>query len=223
MSKVIDNIEKLRTSKGYTQDKIASVIGVGRTTYNGIKNGNRSLTIEELEKLSAFFNVPISELFDTPRNNEKFRQMYFYILRHFKSGIPKTKLAKLLYLADFSYFYDNLESISGVRYVRRQYGPVADIFFETTEDLYDTGKIYIESLDHAMMIQSSSNPGYELLNDDEKELIDKICEYWKDRRTAEIVNFTHEQKPWMMYRDGEYIQYESIIQEDPNHVFAPIG
>jgi len=220
---VVSNIEKIRTARGLTQEQVADVLGVSRATYINIKKGARDLTTSELEKLSAYFNVPIAELFHQPRNNEKFKQMYFYILRYFREGITKTKLAKLLYLADFSYFYDNLAPMSGVRYVRREYGPVADIFFELTDDLYDKGKINIKPLDYALMINSTSIEQEDsLLSDEEKELLDKICNFWKDKRTSEVVNFTHEQKPWKMCRDGEYIPYSLIIQEDPNHVYAPI-
>jgi len=222
MSDVVSNVERIRALQGLTQEQVADALGVSRATYINIKKGKRDLTTSELAKLSAFFNVPIAEFFDQPRNNEKFKQMYFYILRYFKDGIPKTKLAKLLYLADFGYFYDNLASMSGVRYVRRDYGPVADIFFELTDDLYDKGKINIKPYDYALMINSTTIEQDDgLLSDEEKALISKICVFWKDKRTSEIVNFTHEQKPWKMCRDGEYIPYSLIIQEDPNHVYAP--
>ena len=222
MSVVVNNVERIRSSHGLTQEQVADVLGVSRATYISVTKGNRDLTTGELEKLSAYFNVPIAELFDQPRNNEKFKQMYFYILRYFKDGIPKTKLAKLLYLADFSFFYDNLVPMSGVRYVRREYGPVADIFFELTDDLYDRGKINIKPLDYALIINATTIEQDDgLLSSEEKDLMDKICVFWKEKRTSEIVNFTHEQKPWKMCRDGEYIPYSLIIQEDPNHVYAP--
>ena len=220
----MENIEQVRNSQGYTQEQISHVLGVSRLTYISVKNGKRDLGVSELEKLAAFFNVPVSEFFDQPRDNAKFRQMYFYILRNFKEGVPKTKLAKLLYLADFAYFYDNLEPISGVRYLRREYGPVADVFFELTDDLFDKGKIDIIPLDFALMIKpTTSEQDYSLLSEAEKDMIDNICHYWKDRRTSEIVNFTHEQKPWKACRDGEYIPYSLIIQEDPDHVYTPAG
>ena len=223
VSEAVKNIEKIRSSHGLTQEQVANVLGVSRATYISVARGNRDLTTSELEKLSAYFNVPIAEFFNQPRNNEKFKQMYFYILRCFKEGIPKTKLAKLLYLADFSFYYENLIPMSGVRYVRREYGPVADIFFEMTEDLFDKGKINITPLDYALMIDSTTiEENDSLLSTEEKDLLDKICVFWKDKRTSEIVNFTHEQKPWKMCRDGEYIPYSLIIQEDPCHVYAPI-
>jgi len=222
MGEVANNIEKIRIGRGLTQEQVAGVLEVSRVTYIKIKNGKRDLTTCELEKLAAFFNIPIVDLFDQPRNNEKFKQMYFYVLRFFKNGIPKTKLAKLLYLADFSYFYEKLLPMSGVRYVRREYGPVADIFFELTDDLYDKGKIDIEPLDSALMIKATTTEQEDgLLSDEERNLLDKICIYWRDKRTNEIVNFTHEQKPWKTCRDGEYIPYSLIIQEDPDRVYAP--
>lgn len=222
MDEIVNNIEEIRYSKGITQEEIASVLGMSRATYNNIKNGNRDFTTTELRVLSTFFDIPVAEFFDQPRNNEKFKQMYFYILNYFKEGIPKTKLAKLLYLADFGHFYENLVPMSGVRYVRREYGPVADIFFELTDDLYDKGKIDIQPLDYAFLIKPTTIEYEEsTLTDEERKLINKICEFWKDRRTNEIVNFTREQKPWKMCRDGEYIPYSLIIQEDPSHVYTP--
>ena len=223
MGEVLNNIEKIRIARGFTQEQIANVLCMSRVTYINVTKCKRDLTISELEKLSAFFNIPIAELLDQPRNNEKFKQMYFYILRNFKEGIPKTKFAKLLYLADFCYYYDNLMPISGVRYVRREYGPVADIFFELTDELYDKGKINIEPLDYALIIKSTTlEQDDNMLSTEEKTLLDKLCDYWKDKRTSEIVNFTHEQKPWKACRDGEYIPYSLIIQEDPNHVYTPL-
>ncbi|MDL2235798.1 DUF4065 domain-containing protein [Christensenellaceae bacterium OttesenSCG-928-L17] len=224
MGKIANNIERIRNARGITQEQVADVLGVSRATYINVESGKRDLNTSELEKLSAFLNIPISELFDQPRDSEKFKQMYFYVLSHFKGGVPKTKLAKLLYLIDFSNFYDNLIPMSGVRYVRRKYGPVADVFFEMTDDLFENGKINIQPLNEAFMIEPTTmDEEYGLLSDEDKARIDRICEFWKNRRTSEIVNFTHEQKPWKECRDGEYIPYSLIIQEEPNRVYAPIA
>ncbi len=216
------NIERLRKERGLTQEQVAKMLNLSRPTYVNIESGEREPNVSELERLAAVFGVSMSELLSGSRNNKKFEQMYFYILRKFKNGVPKTKLAKMLYLADFSYFYDNLKPMSGVTYIRRDYGPVADIFFETTDALFDAGKISIEPLDRALIIKSTSFlPNDELLADDEKKRMDEIVRYWKNKNTQEIVNFTHEQKPWRSRMDGEEIPYVSIIQEDPEHVYAP--
>ena len=218
------NIERLRKERKITQEQMAKMLGLSRPTYINMENGEREPSVSELERLAAIFGVSASELLGGPRNNKKFEQMYFYILRKFKNGVPKTKLAKLLYLADFSYFYDNLEPMSGVTYIRRDYGPVADIFFETTDNLIDTGKVSVRQLDRAFMIKLASVlENDDLLSDAEKARMDEIVDLWKDKSTQEIVNFTHEQKPWRSRMDGEVIPYVSIIQEDPDHVYTPVA
>ncbi|MDP3444174.1 MAG: DUF4065 domain-containing protein [Ignavibacteria bacterium] len=225
-TQLVERITKLREKSGLTQEQVASNLGLSRQRYILVEKGERDLSTEELEILAGLFGISIVDFFNEERNNKKFLQMYFYILKHAgKNGrIPKTKLAKLLYLADFRNFFDELEPMSGVRYIRREYGPVADIFFEVTEDLYDTGKIDIEPYNDAMMIKSTtSDIDDSLLSDGEKNRLDEICDLWKDKRTAEIVNFTHQQKPWLACKDGEYIPYTLIIQEDPDHVYQPIA
>lgn len=225
-TQVVERIVKLREQSGLTQEAVAKSLGLSRQRYILVEKGERDLSIEELEILAGVFGVSIVDFFNEPRNNRKFLQMYFYILKHAgKNGkIPKTKLAKLLYLADFRNFFDELEPMSGVRYIRREYGPVADIFFEVTEDLYDTGKINIEPYNEALMIKSTtSDISEDLLSASEKKRIREICALWKDRRTSEIVNFTHQQKPWLACKDGEYIPYTLIVQEDPEHVYQPIA
>ena len=112
--------------------------------------------------------------------------------------------------------------MSNMKYIRRDYGPVADVFFSLTDEMYDDGIINIQPLDMAQMIEPSfGEKDFSLITDENKKIIDKICTFWKEKRTKEIVNFTHSQKPWQECRDGEEIPYSLIIQEDPDHVFAP--
>lgn len=225
MSKLEDivngNIRRERESRGLSQEQVGAYLGMSRATYNGVENGKRPIAMDELAKLADYYGIRISTFFYAPRNDEKFKQMYFYVLKKFKDGLPKTKLAKMLYLADFSYFYDNLEPISGVNYIRRQYGPVADVFFELTDEMYDEGKLDIIPIDNALIIKATSEEGEDLLMTKEKKRLDEICEIWGKKRTAEIVEFSHSQKPWMTSRNGEVIPYISIIQEDPEHVYTP--
>ncbi|MDR0380564.1 MAG: helix-turn-helix domain-containing protein [Oscillospiraceae bacterium] len=224
MSIISRNIERLRKERGFSQEYVAGELGITRQTYLTIESGKRDPNASEIQKLSALLNTPIQTLFGEPRDNDKFKQMYFYVLKCLGKAVPKSKLAKLLYLADFRNFYEELEPMSGVQYVRRSYGPVADIFFELTDVMYDNGEINIDKMESgAMMISSRSiAPDETLLTDVEKRRIREICALWRDRRTEEIMNFTHGQKPWKACRDGEYIPYSLITQEDPHHVYTPV-
>lgn len=219
---ITNNLINQRKAHGLTQEEAGAILGLSRATYNGLEAGKRPPTTEDLEKLANTYGISISSFFEGPRDCYIFEQMYLRALRHFPNGVPKTKLAKLLYLIDFSNFYENLESISGAKYIRRQYGPVAENFFETTDNLYDKGIIAIDPLEFTLLIRPNmKNPPDDLLSEKDKKRIDKICELWKDRRTAEIVEFTHEQNPWRSCRDGEVIPYVLIIQEEPDHVYTP--
>ena len=196
----------------------------------GAESGKRKLNIDELGIICDKLGVSISELTisseDNKQSEEKLKQIYYYILKnHFKNGVPKTKLAKLLYLVDFTNYYRSNKSVSGSRYYKLPYGPVAENFFALTDFLFEKGKIRIEILDQAQMIsisETNEDINSAALNQCEKDLINEICEYWKDKNTAEIVNFTHSQKPWKDHMDGEYIPYESIKDEPANHIYAPL-
>ena len=51
------------------------------------------------------------------------------------------------------------------------------------------------------------------------KMIESIGAKWKDKKTAEIVNFTHNQLPYKICQPDEIIPYELITQEDPSYVY----
>jgi transcriptional regulator with XRE-family HTH domain len=225
---ITEKVTKLRNQSGLTQEDVANKLGISRQRWILVEKGERDLSTEELGKLATLFGIDIADFFEEIPNLKKFRQMYFACLRYAANdhgNVPKTKLAKLLYLADFTNFFKELEPMSGVKYRRLEYGPVPDVFFSLTDDLLEQGKINIEIIDKgAQMIslRTTDNDTSELTAEEILK-IKEICELWKDKPTQEIVNFTHEQKPWKMCRDGEYIPYSLIIQEDPGRVYQPIA
>lgn len=225
---IIGKVTSLREQSGLTQEEVASKLGISRQRWILVEKGERDLSTEELEILAALFGIDVADFFEEIPNVKKFKQMYFACLKFAANehgNVPKTKLAKLLYLADFTNFFKSLEPMSGVKYRRLDYGPVADIFFSITDDLLESGKINIDILDRGAQMISSRTKEEDTSELSESELsqIKEICDLWKDKPTQEIVNFTHEQKPWKMCRDGEYIPYSLIIQEDPDHVYQPVA
>lgn len=221
---VNNNISNLRKKYGYSQDEVANKLGVSRQTYIKLEKGTCDLSVTQLQRLADFFGVNVSEFYYEVQDTNKFKQMLIYILMKFNEyGIPKTKLAKLLYLSDFTHYYNYLEPMSNVSYKCKDYGPLADPFLETVDDMNEKGEIHIDSLtEGAQMIylSKSINPNnFISLSKEEKQEIDEICEKWKDANSQELVNFTHHQKPWMACRPNEIIPYDLILQEDPDNVF----
>ncbi len=230
MNKYIQKIKEFRTERGFSQDQIAKAIGVSRPTYTAIESGKQELSLEEAKKLATLFGIGVDELLSgSIPNIQKYKHMILTFLRTnvSKDGkIPKTKLAKLLYLADFTWFYHSLESMSGMQYRKIVYGPVPDIFFRVLDELEEDGKIIIDrkcddGKDMFLVGESESNKNEKIqtISTEEKDLMKKIAEKWKDKKTQEIVNFTHNQLPYSLCRDNELIPYELITQEDPDSVY----
>ena len=219
-------IKALRTKRGFSQLVIAEKLGISRASYIAIERGSRELTFEEAEKIKDLFGISIEEFAQTTLPKyEKYKQMIIAFLKSSVSSdgkVPKTKLAKLLYLADFALYYHRLESMSGMQYIRRAYGPGPDPYFRALAELEEEGKIAIDRKGDALLVSfsgASSKQKLDLLKSDEIALIKKIGEKWKNKKTRDIVDFTHEQLPYKLCAPDELIPYELIIQQDPDYVY----
>ena len=164
-------IKTLRTERGVSQLELAKKLGISRPSYIAIEQGKRELTLAEAQRLADFFGVGLDEFEKglAPKY-EKYKEMILAYLRHSGSldgKLPKTKLAKLLYLADFGWFYENLESMSGMSYRKLKYGPVPVDYFRAIDELQEEGKINIDSSNDAMLIfenRGSKKSALDMLN-----------------------------------------------------------
>lgn len=219
-------IRELRLKKGLSQVEVSKKIGISRSSYISFEQGKIELNLSEASTLAEFFGISLSEVEGGLKPDyQKYKEMILAYLRKATDSdgkIVKTKLAKMLYLADFAWFYNHLESMSGLQYRRIQYGPVPDLYFRAIDELEETGKITVERKDDAILIsenEASENQKLDLLSKDELSLIDQISLKWKNRRTNEIVEFTHNQLPYKICQQDEIIPYELITQQDPDDIY----
>lgn len=219
-------LSNIRTKNKWTQADMANYIGVSRPTYISLEKGEISITIDQLNKLADKIGCdPQDVLSENIVNEEKYCEVLLETIRYGASAdgkITKTKLAKLIYLNDFSWYYQHLESMTGAKYRRLQLGPVPNIYFAKVEELINEGVLNLEIKNGSQMI-SLSRAGQmfkpSLLNTEEKNLIKKISLKWQGKRTEEIVKFTHEQLPYKICSPGEVIPYELITQQEPEYVY----
>jgi len=220
-------IKTLRNERGFSQSELAIKLGMSRPSYIAIEQGKKELTLSEAEKLSEIFGVSLKEMESgISANYEKYKQMILSYIRNAgsKDGcITKTKLAKLVYLADFAWFYNHLESMSGMQYRKIRYGPVPDSYFRAVDELFEDGQIEITPTEDGAMLISQTRNGAKIalseISKDEEKLIKSISDKWKDKNTQEIVTFTHNQLPYAVCSDNEIIPYELITQENPGDVY----
>jgi transcriptional regulator with XRE-family HTH domain len=211
-----------------SQQDLADRLGMARTSYILVEQGKRELSLSEAQKISNIFGLSLKSMeTGVMPNYEKYKEMILSFLRFLNSSsdgkVPKTKLAKLVYLADFAWFYQNLESMSGMQYRRIHYGPVPDLYFRALDELEEEGKISRDNKGSDVILisenQGSKREELNKIKKEERDLIKKIAKKWKDKKTREIVNFTHAQFPFKLCAPDEIIPYELIIQEDAQYVY----
>jgi DNA-binding XRE family transcriptional regulator/uncharacterized phage-associated protein len=217
-------IKELRAKKGLSQADVAKKIEISRSSYISFERGGSvELSLCQATKLADLFGISLEEMkTGQAPNYAKYKQMILAFLRS-EGTITKTKLAKLLYFADFSWFYYNLQSMSGMQYRKMQYGPVSDSYFSIIDEMFDKGEINIEQTkDGAMLIsqtRSGAMVGLSEINKKEEELIENVEKKWKNKKTKEIVDFTHKQLPYMYAGDNEIVSYGLFTQENPKNIY----
>ncbi len=231
MSMIHKTLQRVRSSFGFSQEQMAELLGISRPTYAEIEKGKGEITISSLEKLGEKTGISLNSLLTQEdirveaANQEalnKYKNMLLYAVHcgaENDGKITKTKLAKLLYLADFSWFYKHLKSMSGLTYRRLPYGPVPDQYFRALDELMDAHQITMSRGEAHLIKANEKTPPTHGLSKEEQALIRDICKRWKGKNTKDIVDFTHAQLPWKLCKDNELIPYELIIQEDPEYVY----
>jgi uncharacterized phage-associated protein len=130
-------------------------------------------------------------------------------------GVPKTKFFKLVYLCDFANFYYYGKPITDKIYKKRDWGPVPDTLFVLTDEMIGSDDIKISDGDKAKFHRLNRKPEYiSYLTEEELKIAKKVCDYWKDRKAGEIINFTHDQRPWALSKEDDIVPYELILQEE---------
>ena len=159
-------------------------------------------------------------------STEKYKQMILNCIKYGAGDdgkITKTKLAKLVYLSDFIWYYLNSSPMSGMTYRKLPRGPVSDVYFRALDEMEENGTIIREPKGRAFLyFMTEREAPVSKLSNEEIDIIRKIGDAWKNKSTDDIVSFTHEQLPWQICRDGEIIPYSFITQEEPERVYGTI-
>lgn len=69
--KVLQNIITIRNSKGFTQDYVASKLGMKQAGYALIEKGQRGLQFELLEQIAIIFEINIVDIITYPDKYQK--------------------------------------------------------------------------------------------------------------------------------------------------------
>lgn len=162
-------IQQQRNKHDFSQEYMASALGISRPTYVQIELGERDITVTEAHKLAEVFGMTLEnflafnnqkdpkiilekekktpkadmEIRVTRKNLEKFKQVLLYILEKVgsKPNVGETVLNKLLYFIDFDYFEKFEENLMGATYIKNHHGPTPVELKTVIERMKKNGEI----------------------------------------------------------------------------------
>lgn len=164
-------IQDQRKKRDFSQEYIASELGISRPTYLQIERGERDLTVPEAQKLAAIFGISLEDFLaekefemeveiekgkgkKTPENQgirinvpqknlEKFKEVLLYILSKVgsKPNVGETVVYKLLYFIDFDFYEKFEDQLIGATYIKNHFGPTPVEFQTIVADMIKDGEI----------------------------------------------------------------------------------
>lgn len=163
-------IEQQRKKRGFTQQDLASELGMSRPTYAQLERGERDITVAEAEMLASIFGLSLENFLcgieprielhvekqkhaqgqdidiriSVPQQRlDKFKQVLLYILKKVggKPNIGMTAIYKLLYFIDFDYYEKYEEQLIGLIYIKNHFGPTPVEFKKVIDKLLADNEI----------------------------------------------------------------------------------
>lgn len=154
-----------------------------------ILNGFRKFDVERVENLISYIASKVDNLY-------------------------KTSLNKYLWYIDFENFKENVRSITGLRYVKQQYGPVIENkgyeqIINLLDDKFYKEEIEVEnSTSTKVKILSKENYDMSLYTKSELEVIDSVINKLKNMTCSTISDESHKELGWIENDINNLISYD---------------
>lgn len=155
---------------------------------------------------------------DIPQNNiSKFKQVLLYILNKAgaKPNVGQTVIYKLLYFIDFDYYELYEEQLMGLEYIKNTYGPTPVGFSDLIKEMEQDGLLEEIKTKYFSREQTKYlprvKPDLSLLSAQEIKHIDYELERLSDKCAKDLFDFSHKDLPWIIAKDKERLQYESVF------------
>lgn len=238
--KIGEKIRKLRENLGISQAELAKKLNFSRVTVTQLELGQRGLDAIELVKIAKTFNINPSYLLQEEEpvatkeksgfankkikfNKDKLRNTILYLLEKCggKPNIGETVIYKLLYFIDFDSYEIFEKPVTGMNYVKYQYGPIpyAKEYNIVISEMIETNKLKIIAQEYHGMMQKRYialvDADKDNLSEEEKNIINTVIAKYSDFNAKTIENFVHGDAPWKETKDREIINYNLVYNRVP--------
>lgn len=123
----------------------------------------------------------------------------------------KTKLAKVLWLADFAHFHRHRISITGLAYARGPHGPIPDGFKLLLSALEEVGLVDLRATEIASYLGEIVVPRGEADREEfdpaELETLEVVARRYGPSTSKDLSDLSHLEPTWAGRRDGDLIPY----------------
>lgn len=148
-------------------------------------------------------------------DREKFLDAIHHIIHSCRDTpelLGKTKLHKNLYYSDMLHFVVEGKPLTGVEYIKAQFGPTARYLEWGLRTLRERGLISIATEEYfglgKFIFRSEREPRTNRLSPEEKALMGEVIAFVCERTAREISEISHA-APWQTAKMGERIPYSS--------------
>jgi uncharacterized phage-associated protein len=149
---------------------------------------------------------------DSAFNREKFKAVVHYLCHHAPSDFGRVKLHKALYFADMVHFIDRGRPLTGVDYVKQQFGPTARHLKSALDELGHAKRIRVTKENYfglpKYVFESLGPPTSNLLSQHDNGLLDGILDFVSDHSATALSELSHNEA-WQAFEIGSVIPYET--------------
>jgi hypothetical protein len=151
---------------------------------------------------------------------QKFKTLVHYVCSQ-RADSPATlgavKLNKILWLSDLKAFYKLGQSITGARYIKRQFGPVPAAILPVLAELENEGVLTIRNVEHFGK-QKKEYIVHQYASDDfllpeELKIVKKTINIVCDEHTATSISYASHDHIWKAAEDGEEIPHFTVFAQ----------
>lgn len=236
-------LTRLRDASGMSQQQVADKLGIARATYSNLESGKKSPDLEQINAIADLFEVSPAILIGSdayrvdaleldeieldqssqdikPREVikekvETLREVLLYVLDKVgaKPNVGETVLYKLLYFIDFDYYEKTGKSITGLQYIRNDYGPTPTLTFTSVvESMKKAEELEVVETKYFSHKQKKylpvKKPTLQKISGEELRHIDEVLARLSDKSASELTEYSHKDMPWLATKDKQKISYQ---------------
>jgi len=150
-------------------------------------------------------------------DKQKFKELVLYICsRADRSNLGSIKLRKILWLSDFISYLRTGKPITGVTYIKQEFGPVPNHLPPAIDELESEGRLITRetrpfNVHKKWEYIAMADPDLSLFTGVEIGLVNEIMEYVLEKHTAESISDFSHNTIWELAEIGEEIPYEAAF------------